>query len=132
MKKKNKNRKTTKKKYDCYVSPQNEPHMKQKRLLHFLSCFWLVINCIVFANLLPTPKTSPLIALAFVFIVYAFIQQIDQRRSAWAWWAIIFWSIASVAISAGCILAYELYWYFIVIAAQIIISTIIFCICKKK
>jgi hypothetical protein len=123
---------TTKKKYDIYITPQNEPHIHLKRLLHFLSCFWFVINCIVPARLLPEPKKTSLIVIALVIIVYAFIQQIDNRRARWVWWDVIFWAIASVVILVMDILENDLYWYLIVIAVQILISTIIFLIFKKK
>ncbi len=123
---------TTKKKYDIYITPQNEPHIHLKRLLHFLSCFWFVINCSVPARLLPEPKKTSLIAIALVIIVYAFMQQIDNRRGNWVWWGIIFWAIISVVIPMTFILENDLYWYLIVIAAQILISTIIFLIFKKK
>ena len=123
---------TTKKKYDYKISPQNEPHIHLKRLLHFLSCFWFVINCIVLARLLPEPKKTSLIGIALVIIVYAFMQQIDNRRGNWVWWGIIFWAIISIVIPMTFILENDLYWYLIVIAAQILISTIIFFIFKKK
>jgi hypothetical protein len=123
---------TTKKKYDIYITPQNEPHIHLKRLLHFLSCFWFVINCIVPARLLPEPKKTSLIVIALVIIVYAFIHQIDNRRGNWIWWSIIFWAIISVVIPMTFILENDLYWYLIVIAVQILISTIIFFIFKKS
>ena len=85
-----KHRGTTNRKYDYDISPQNEPYIHFKRLLHFLSCFWFVINCIVLAKLLPDQHKMPLIGLAFVIIVYALIQQIDQRRGNWTWFGIIF------------------------------------------
>ena len=122
---------TTKKKYDVYITPQNEPHIHLKRLIHFLFCFWLVINCIVLAILLPE-TWSFLLPLAFVFIFYAVIQQIDNRRGNWIWFGIIFIASFSVAMPAFVIFSYKLYWYLIVIAAQILISTIIFIIFKKK
>jgi hypothetical protein len=123
---------TTKKKYDIYISPQNEPHIHLKRLLHFLSCFWFVINCIVLARLLPEPKKTSLIGIALVIIVYAFMQQIDNRRGNWTWFGIVFWAIASVVMLVMDILENDLYWYLFVIAVQILISTIIFLIFKKK
>jgi hypothetical protein len=123
---------TTKKKYDIYITPQNEPHIHLKRLLHFLSCFWFVINCIVPARLLPEPKKTSLIMMAFVIIVHAFMQQIDNRRGNWVWWGIIFWAIASVVLPVMYILENDLYWYLIFIAVQIIISTIILFIVKKN
>ena len=123
---------TEKKKYDIYISPQNEPHIHLKRLLHSLSCFWFVINCIVLARLLPERKKTSLIGIALVFIVYAFMQQIDNRRGNWVWWGIIFWAIISVVIPMTFILENDLYWYLIVIVSQILISTIIFIIFKKK
>ena len=125
------NRGTTKKKYDYRITPQNEPRMKYKRLLHFLSCFWLAINCIVLARLLPDPHKTSLIGIAFVIIVYAFIQQIDNRRGNWVWFGLVFWAIFSVAMPIMYVFVHDLYWYLIVIAAQILISTIIFFIFKK-
>ena len=70
--------------------------------------------------------------IAFVFIFYAFIQQVDDRRGKWVWFGIVFIAIISVVLPAFVIFSYELYWYLIVIAAQILISTIIFIIFKKK
>ena len=122
---------TTKKKYDWRITPQNEPYIHFKRLIHFLSCFWLVINCIVLAILLPE-TLSFLLPIAFVFIFYAVIQQIDNRRGNWVWFGIVFIAIISVVLPAFVIFSYKLYWYLIVIAAQILISTIIFIIFKKK
>lgn len=127
----NRKRGMTKKKYDYSISPHNEPQINLKRLLHFLSCLWLVINCIVLARLLPDRRLH-LVFLAFVFIFYAFIQQIDTRRGNWAWWGMIFWAIFSVAMPISLVLAHNLYWYLTVIAGEIIISTIIFIIFKKK
>ena len=63
----NRKRGMTKKKYDYSISPHNEPQINLKRLLHFLSCLWLVINCIVLARLLPDRRLH-LVFLAFVFI----------------------------------------------------------------
>ena len=126
------NKGTTKKKYDYRITPQNEPHMKFKRLLHFLSCFWLVVNCIVLARLLPEPRKTSLILIAFVMIVHAFLQQIDDRRGNWVWFGLVFFAIFSVAMPIMFVFAHDLYWYLIVIVAQILISTIIFIIFKKK
>ena len=123
---------TTKKKYDVYITPQNEPQIKLKRLVHFLCCFWFAINCIVLARLLPDSQKMRFILLAFVLIVCAFIQQMDNRRDNWAWWGLIFFAIFSVVILVMDILAYGLYWCLIVIAVQILISTIIFIIFKKS
>ena len=123
---------TTKKKYEYRITPQNEPHIHFKRLLHFLSCFWLVINCIVLARLLSEPRKIPLIMFAFVFIVLAFIDQIDDRRGVWAWGRIIIFPIISVVLPVFETFSYELYWYLIVIAVQILVSIIIFLIFKKK
>ena len=122
---------TAKKKYDCLISAHNKPQINLKRLLHFLSCFWLVINCIVLANFLPNIKLN-LVLLSFVVIFYAFIQQIDDRKGNWAWWGIVFWTIFSVAMPISCVLVNNLYWYLSVIVGEIIISTIIFIIFKKK
>ena len=118
------------KNYNFYITPQNEPQLKLKRLVHFLSCFWLIINCIVQAKIFPDVRLS-LLFLAFVFGFYAFIQQIDGRKSNWAWWVLILFAIVSVAIPVFLILSYDLYWYLMVIAIQFIISIIIFFIFKK-
>lgn len=84
------------------------------------------------ARLLPEPKKTSLIGIALVIIVYAFIQQIDNRRGNWTWFGIVFWAIASVVLPVMYILENDLYWYLIFIAVQIIISTIILFIVKKN
>ena len=113
------------------VKPQNTPQFKTKRILHILSNTCLVINLIVFAILLPDIRLWTL-GLAFCFLAYTFLQLFDKRRDQWAWWVIIFGIFLSIAVSACYVLLFELYVYFVVIAAQIIISTIIFCALKRK
>ena len=120
-----------KKNYDYYVTPQNTPQFKSKRILHILSSTCLVINLIVFAILLPEIRLWTL-GIAFVFTAYLFLQLFDKRKDQWAWWVIIFGIVLSLVISVCYILLFDLYLYFIVIAIQIIVSTIGFCIFKRK
>ena len=120
-----------KKNYDYYITPQNTSQFKLKRILHILSNACLVINLIVFAMLLPDIRLWTL-GLAFVFVSYIFLQLFDKRKDQWAWWVIILGIFISIAVSVCYVLLFDLYLYLIVIAAQIIISTIIFCILKKK
>lgn len=120
-----------KKNYNYFVAPQNTRQFKLKRILHILSSTFLVVNLIVFVILLPDIRIWTL-GLAFCFIAYIFLQLFDKRKDQWAWWVIIFGIVLSIAISVCYILLFDLYLYFIVIAAQIIISTAVFCLFKKK
>ena len=120
-----------KKDYNYWVTPQNTPQFKLKRILHILSSTCLVVNLVVFAILLPDIRLWTL-GLAFVFIAYTLLQLFDKRKDQWAWWVIIFGILLSTAISVCYVLLFDLYLYFIVIAAQIIISTVIFCTHKRK
>ena len=120
-----------KKNYNYWVTSQNTPQFKLKRILHILSSAFLVINLIVFAVLLPDIRLWTL-GLAFVFLAYTFLQLFDKRRDQWAWWVIIFGIVISIAISVCYVLLFDLYLYFIVIAAQIIILTTIVYIYKTK
>ena len=120
-----------KKDYDYWVTPQNNPQFNLKRILHILSSTCLVINLIVFAILLPDIRLWTF-GLSFVFLSYIFLQLFDKRKDQWAWCGIIFGIVLSLTISVCYILLFDLYLYFIVIAAQIIISTIVFCTLKKK
>ena len=118
-----------KKDYNYWVTPQNTPQFKLKRILHVLSSTCLVINLIVFAILLPDIRLWTL-GVAFVSTAYLFLQLFDKRKDQWAWWGIIFNIVLSLVISVCYILLFDLYLYFIVIAIQIIVSTIVFCIFK--
>ena len=120
-----------KKNYNYWATPQNTPQFNLKRILHILSSAFLVINLIVFAVLLPDIRLWTL-GLAFVFLAYTFLQLFDKRRDQWAWWVIIFGIVISIAISVCYVLLFDLYLYFIVIAAQIIILTTIVYIYKTK
>ena len=120
-----------KKNYNYFVTPQNTPQFKLKRILHILSSACLVINLIVFAILLPDIRLWTL-GLAFVFLAYAFLQLFDKRRDQWSWWDIIFGIVLSIAVSVCYVLLFDLYLYFIVIALQIIVSSTVFCIFKKR
>ena len=120
-----------KKNYNYWATSQNTPQFKLKRMLHILSNACLVINLIVFAILLPEIRLWTL-GLAFCFLAYTFLQLFDKRKDQWAWWVIIFGIVLSLAISVCYILLFDLYLYFVVIAAQVIISTVIFGVLKRK
>ena len=120
-----------KKNYNYWVTSQNTPQFKSKRILHILSSTCLVINLIVFAILLPEIRLWTL-GIAFVFTAYLFLQLFDKRKDQWAWWIIIFGIVLSIAVSVCYALLFDLYLYLIVIAAEIIISTVVFCILKRK
>ena len=120
-----------KKNYNYWSTPQNTPQFKLKRILHILSNACLVINLIVFAILLPEIRLWTL-GLAFLFLAYTFLQLFDKRKDQWAWWVIIFGIVLSIAISVCYVLLFDLYLYFLVIMAQVIISTVIFRILKGK
>jgi len=120
-----------KKSYNYYISPQNTPNIKLRRLLYIISNSCLVINLIVFAILLPDIRLLTF-GYAFVFIAYIFLQLFDKKRDAWAWWNIILGVFVSIAIPVFYIILFELYLYFVVIAAQIIISSVIVCVFRKK
>ena len=113
-----------KKNYNYWVTPQNTPQFKSKRILHILSNSCLAI-------LLPEIRLWTL-GIAFVFTAYLFLQLFDKRKDQWAWWDIIFGIVLSLVISVCYILLFDLYLYFIVIAIQIIVSTIVFYIFKRK
>ena len=120
-----------KKNYNHWATPQSTPQFNLKRILHILSNACLVINLIVFAILLPEIRLWTL-GLAFVFIAYTLLQLFDKRKDQWAWWVIIFGMVLSFAVSVCYVLLFDLYLYFIIIAAQIIISTAIVYIYKTK
>ena len=120
-----------KKDYNYWVTPHNTPQFKLKRILHILSSTCLVINLIIFAILLPNIRLWTL-GLAFCFLAYTFLQLFDKRKDQWAWWVIIFGIVLSLAISVCYIILFDLYLYFVVIAVQVIISTVIFGMLKRK
>ena len=120
-----------KKNYNDWVTPQNTPQFKLKRILHILSNACLVVNLVVFAILLPEIRLWTL-SLAFCFLAYTFLQLFDKRKDQWAWWVIIFDIVISTVISVFYVILFDLYLYFIVIATQVIISTVISYILNKK
>ena len=117
--------------YNYWVTLQNTPQFKSKLVLHILSSTCLVINLIVFAILLPEIRLGTL-DIAFVFTAYLFLQLFDKREYKWTWWGIIFGIVLSIAVSVFYVLLFDLYLYLIVISAEIIISTVVFCIIKRK
>ena len=120
-----------KKNYNYWVTSQYTPQFKLKRILHILSSACLVINLIVFAILLPEIRLWTL-GIAFVSTAYLFLQLFDKRKDQWVWWVVIWGIVLSIAIPICYILLFDLYLYFVVIAAQVIISTVIFGMLKRK
>ena len=114
-----------KKNYNYWVTPQNTPQFKLKRILHILSSTCLVINLIIFAILLPNIRLWTL-GLAFCLLAYTFLQLFDKRKDQWAWWVIVFGIVLSLAVPVCYILLFDLYFYFAVIGTEFIISSVIF------
>lgn len=120
-----------KKNYDYYISPRNNSKIKLKRLLHIFSHGCLVINLIVFAILLPIIRAWTF-CLAFCFLVSTILQLVDKRTDQWGWWVIVFGIVISIAVSVCYILLFDLYLFFAVIGAQIIFSSVMYYVFKKK
>ena len=107
------------------------PDFRRKCFLHLASCGCLIANLIVFAIMFSDVRAWALGAAA-VFALYMVVFLFDNRKHEWAWWAIIFMSCISVAISVCFTLLSEFYWYFAIISAQIVVSGVFFVLLKKK
>lgn len=115
------------KKYNLEKTIVNYRH---KRLLHLISNSCSIINLIVFAILLPDIRVWTL-GVAALFVAYTVVFLFDKRKHEWDWWCIFFEITIGISISVCYILLFDLYFYFAVVVAQVIISSVIFCIFKK-
>ena len=120
-----------KKSYDIYISPQNNPRIHSKRLLHLLSNGFLVVNLVVFAVLLPDVRGWT-VGLAAIFAAYTVLLFFDKRKREWTWWNLVFMTVVTIAISVCYILLFDLYFYFAIVGAEIILSSLLFFVLKKK
>ncbi len=103
----------------------------KKRFLHFVSNGFLIANLIAFAFLLPDVRWWT-VALAVVFLAYTVILLFDKRKIEWSWWSLFFMSVVSVAIPICYIFLFELYFYFAIIAVEIVASCVMSFLLKRN
>ena len=109
----------------------NIPSYKTKLLLHLLSHVCLVINLVAFALILPDVRLWT-IGIAALVATYTVVFVFDKRRHEWEWWSIAFGILLSVAFPICYILLFDLYFYFIVLGAEALISSLIFLFLRSE
>lgn len=105
--------------------------LKSKHFLHFFSIGLLVCNLIVFAILLSDIRWWTL-ALAAVFLSYMLILPFDKRKSEWTWHGLVFMTIASIAIPICYTLIFKAYFYFEILAVELLVAVCLAVFLKGK
>ena len=107
------------------------PHYTEKLLIHLFSFGFLIANLIAFAILQSDIRAWTLGAAA-ILALYAIVFLFDKRKHEWEWWCIVFGVLVALSISVCYTLLFKLYFYFLVIAAEILLSAVLFRVFKNK
>ncbi len=120
-----------KKRYDCYVTSQNTPRFKERRLLFLVAMGILVLNLALTAVFLAENMTWFLVC-AFLLAGFTVVQCFDSRREMWTWGYVIFWIISAFAASAALFLYHKAYWWFIGYGIELVTFNILALLMLKK
>ena len=99
-------------------------NLRQKRLWYLLSKFFLVVNLIVFAILLPEVRLETF-GIAFCFVAYTALHLWDQRNAEWTLRSVIVRVVISLGISLSYAILFEVYGFIVVIFPECLISYVI-------
>ncbi len=117
------------KSYDTWVNPQNTPRFAERRLLFLLAASILAGNLLFFAVYCAMPVFFVGILAVIGFSV---VQLLDTRKAHWTPWCLTVFIVFSFLDVFLMIWAYEVYWYFAVWAAEVLLfGTLCFFILRK-
>jgi len=112
------------KRYDWQVTPQNTPRFRERRILFLLAVGIFALNLILTGVFLSERMTWFLVG-AFVFAAFAVVQCFDNRREMWTWGYVASWIVFSFVASAGLLLWYKAYWWFVGYGIELVVFIIL-------
>ena len=109
------------KNYDSYVTSQNTPHLKARKILFSQSMIFLAVNCVLSG--IACPELTPdVFILAVVFAGYTVVQLFDRRTTQWTWGVIAANYLIYIGVSAALLIVFALFWMLYVLSAEPVIS----------
>ena len=100
------------KRYDWYVTPQNTPRFKERRIL-FLTAMGILVLNLILVGILLSENVAWFLSSAFFFAFFAAIHCFDNRREMWTRGYVIFWIVFVFAVSPILFLWHKAYWWMI-------------------
>ena len=108
------------KNYDVYVTPQNTPRFRERRMLFVAAMGMLTGNLVVFACLVPEIRRGMLVC-AVLSTAFTVMQYFENRKAMWTWWYILADCALFPLLTVGLLLRLDAYWYLAVLAAEILL-----------
>lgn len=106
--------------YDVYVTPQNTPRFRERRMLFVAAMGMLTANLVVFACLVPEIRRG-MIVCAVLITAFSVVQYFENRKAMWTWWYLLTDCVLFVLLKVGLLLRLDAYWYLAVLAAEILL-----------
>lgn len=108
-----------KKDYDEYVTPQNTPRFRERRILYLASMGMLTANLAMMALLAPDIRRVSVIG-ALLAAGLGAARYFDARKVMWTWWYLMTGFLGNILLTAALIFCSGAYWYFWVLAAEVL------------
>lgn len=108
------------KEYDAYVTQQNTPRFRKRRMLFVAAMGMLTANLVVFACLVPEIRRG-MIVCAVLSSAFTVVQYFENRKAMWTWWYILTDCALFPLLTVGLLLRLDAYWYLAVLAAEILL-----------
>lgn len=106
------------KNYDVYVTPQNTPRFRERRMLFVAAMGMLTANLVVFACLVPEIRRG-MIVCAVLSSAFTVVQYFENRKAMWTWWYILSVCATDLLVTAYFCFLLELSWFLAVMAAEV-------------
>ena len=121
-----------KKDYDTYVTPQNTPNFRERRIIFLESMFFLLINLLVFSIVFPEEQKTSLV-LFFVFLIFTIAQHFDARKDLWTWFSITVYGLIAISVTSFQIFTHSAhgFWPFLLLEILICCATAWFFLKKR-
>lgn len=108
------------KNYDVYVTPQNMPRFRERKILFLTAMGLLTVNLLVFACLFPEIRREMIVIVVLSAVLTA-VQYFEKRKAMWTWWYILTGCVLFALLTVGLILRLGAYWYLAVLAAEMLV-----------
>ena len=112
------------KNYDVYVTPQNTPRFRERRMLFMIAMGMLTANLVVFAFLVPEIRRG-MIVCAVLGTALTVVHFFENRKAMWTWWYILTNCVLFALLTVGLILRLDAYWYLAVLVAEILLWVVL-------
>lgn len=105
--------------YDVYVTPQNTPRFRERKIIFAAAMGLQALNWLLLALVFADGRRG-MILMALMTIGFTVVQWVDQRKAMWTWRYILSVCAIDLLVTAYFCFLLELSWLLAVMAAEVV------------